>query len=809
MAAYPWEIIRPRAATNFITNPSFETATTGWAGDGSTITRVSAIAKYGAWALDVTPTAGTTDGAHYAMTLAAASAYAFSIWVKRTDIAAPLVAYVYNNTTTTVIASTALANTTAWQRVTVSFTTTGSNIYWLGVAKQSSTSVFNWYLDGAQLETTAASTYIDGDQAGCRWNGTRHASTSVRDGRSRAGGDVLNLATDFSFLIEADAGSGMPPVDTVSSEYGLLPGDVYQRSRAQARALILTGVLLASSLSDFHTKRRALLGLFDPPGTAGGQPTIIRYTGGSQDLELDVYYDDGLQGQYDRSLANNQRVTLQLIAPHPYWRQIGNSAKSLSVNENITNANYIVQRTTYGLWQAVGTGMNSDVYCVTYGPDGYLYAGGNFTTAGGTGVNYIAYWNGSAWLSMNGGFNGAVNDMAFTADGRLIAVGNFTTSNGATATVTNYIAQWNGTAWSAVGSGTAVGADINAVAIGTNGDIYIGGAFASVSGNANAKGIAKWDGSAWSALSTGTSGADFQVRDIAIGGAGNVFLVGGFDLAGGVAGTVQVAKWTPANSTHAPLGINRFDPLGTGITPNPGPYAVTVGQDGVVYVGGDFVATAVHPAYIARWMGSEWRMVGNGVDGVVRSLTTTAAALYATGEFTSAGGIPINDRIARWAGSVWHNIQIDLPGSPFTHDIAFAPGDDLRVAIGFSTAGTAVASNVSDTVVTNGGTAPAGPEIRVTGPGTLESIINMTTGRELRFDLYLQAGEVATLDLRTGRPSFTSTFRSNLLPSILASHPSKWKLEPGDNTVLVKMSATTGASSIGMMWREEYLTNDV
>ena len=32
-----------------------------------------------------------------------------------------------------------------------------------------------------------------------------------------------------------------------------------------------------------------------------------------------------------------------------------------------------------------------------------LYAGGYFTTAGGTSANYIAQWNGSSWSALGSG----------------------------------------------------------------------------------------------------------------------------------------------------------------------------------------------------------------------------------------------------------------------------------------------------------------------------------------------------------------------------------------------------------------------
>ena len=50
------------------------------------------------------------------------------------------------------------------------------------------------------------------------------------------------------------------------------------------------------------------------------------------------------------------------------------------------------------------TGMNSSVFALTLmGTD--VFAGGNFTTAGGLTVNYIAKWNGTSWSALGTGMN--------------------------------------------------------------------------------------------------------------------------------------------------------------------------------------------------------------------------------------------------------------------------------------------------------------------------------------------------------------------------------------------------------------------
>ena len=79
-----------------------------------------------------------------------------------------------------------------------------------------------------------------------------------------------------------------------------------------------------------------------------------------------------------------------------------------------------------------------------------LYAGGDFTTAGGNAANYIAKWNGSSWSALGSGMNGARCVCAGGVGQQSLCGGRFTTAGGIAA---NCIAKWNGSSWSALGSG--------------------------------------------------------------------------------------------------------------------------------------------------------------------------------------------------------------------------------------------------------------------------------------------------------------------------------------------------------------------
>jgi hypothetical protein len=136
-------------------------------------------------------------------------------------------------------------------------------------------------------------------------------------------------------------------------------------------------------------------------------------------------------------------------------------------------------------------------------------------------ANGIAKWDGSAWSALGSGMNGYAYALAVSGT-NLYAGGNFTSAGGVPA---NNIAKWDGSAWSALGSG--MNGYVYALAVsGTN--LYAGGNFTSA-GGVPANNIAKWDGSAWSALGSGVNGI---VRTLATDGAEHLFVGGEFSQAG-------------------------------------------------------------------------------------------------------------------------------------------------------------------------------------------------------------------------------------------------------------------------------------
>jgi hypothetical protein len=261
-----------------------------------------------------------------------------------------------------------------------------------------------------------------------------------------------------------------------------------------------------------------------------------------------------------------------------------------------------------------------------------MYAGGWFTTAGRTTVNYIAKWNGDRWSTLGEGMNDVVYALAVIGND-LYAGGWFTTAGG---TPANRIAKWDGDSWSAVGPGMEGGYPyVEALAVIGN-TLYAGGRF-TTAGGMEVNNIAKWDGTNWSALGSGTSG---PVSALAVMGS-DLYAGGMFIRAGGVI-VNSISKWNG----------NSWSALGSGMPEDDGiPSRVhalaVIGND--LYAGGEFESPA---SYIAKWNGKNWSALGWGTDDIVYSLAVSGGNLYAGGWFSAAGGTPAN-RIANWDGESW------------------------------------------------------------------------------------------------------------------------------------------------------------
>lgn len=376
-------------------------------------------------------------------------------------------------------------------------------------------------------------------------------------------------------------------------------------------------------------------------------------------------------------------------------------------------------------WSALGKGMDSAVHSLVVFDDGSgpaLYAGGSFTDAGGVPADGIAKWDGVSWSSVGTGVDGSIRALSVFDDQSndgpaLFAGGLFLEAGGvearnialwdglnwsalgaglssfptsfasidppgeskpalyvggffqeAAGIQSPYFAKWNGTDWSTTGNGMAGGSSLTVVidlesfddGSGDGSALYAGGIFGSAGGEAT-KAIARWDGSEWSPVGGGMPGANDAVFDVFSfdDGSGNaMFAGGGFQSAGGVAAN-NVAKWD--GTEWFPLGAGA-----DGIVRAFASFDDGSGNGPELYMAGRFdTAGGLIVNNVARWDGSEWSALGDGITGgdnpihgkvwamtVFDDASGVGEALYVGGEFTVAGNVAA-ETIARWDGKEW------------------------------------------------------------------------------------------------------------------------------------------------------------
>jgi hypothetical protein len=249
-------------------------------------------------------------------------------------------------------------------------------------------------------------------------------------------------------------------------------------------------------------------------------------------------------------------------------------------------------------WSALGSGMSWFVNSLVVDSAGNLCAGGQDYVASNQTVGHVAKWDGVSWSELGSGMSGsgsstAVYAIAVDGEGNLYAGGNFTMAGGVSA---NNVARWDGTSWSSLGAGMDIGGypvivQVYALALDRAGNLYAGGYF-TAAGGVSANDVAKWNGTNWSPLGSGIGGVKRSVYALAVDGTGNLYAGGDFASAGGKVSS-RIALWQVRRTITATAGPGgTISPSGAvivkngesqtfSITPDPGYHIADVLVDGV------------------------------------------------------------------------------------------------------------------------------------------------------------------------------------------------------------------------------------
>lgn len=228
-------------------------------------------------------------------------------------------------------------------------------------------------------------------------------------------------------------------------------------------------------------------------------------------------------------------------------------------------------------WTALGSAANGSVSTLSVISNGWVVAGGGFSSIGGVNAENLALWNGSGWTELGGGVNSSVRSTAYDSSNNLIYVGGFFSAAGGIASTSNIAAYdlqsntWQSLSSNTIGTvqslsvsgsgdrvlvGSSAGVwlksngalvklgDVNdftgsaSVAISPAGDLY-----ASRSTGPGTPNLYYWDGAEWQSNAFG-DGLDESPQVLKVKQDGTLIAGGGFHTAGGK-GSHGFALWVP------------------------------------------------------------------------------------------------------------------------------------------------------------------------------------------------------------------------------------------------------------------------
>jgi len=559
------------------------------------------------------------------------------------------------------------------------------------------------------------------------------------------------------------------------------------------------------------------------------QPFLLRYLDTLGPMDLEAYYESGLEFSGDLRYPFENSFGVRLLCPDPYWKEDSQDSIVLTPYQTVANANYILMRKD-GEWQAMGTGGNLDVFDILVHSNGDIYAGGTFTSMGGVAnTARIARWNGTTWETV-GGAGGIISDggvyaLAEAPNGDVYVGGYFVTIGGV---AFNRIARWDISAgvWVVLNAGGAaqgLNGTVNGIDVAADGTMYCCGNFTADNGvPVTLNYVASYDPTAdvFSGIGTAATGLNARTYTVEIDIDGEtVYFGGNFTALFGPVGSYDyVIQYNPGNNTFQDMAV-----LGGGMDDQV--RFLKRDLEGGVYAGGRFTeagfARAPHGGAqkVAYWNRKVWYPLGVDDDGLMgvagdyayKCTVSDKGLVYFGGEFTSASNSPLSLNLSTWNKTRFSHLDVRLPvlaGSPagFLSVWCIAiQGDDIY--IGFNTAGNAIASEIHTAV--NNGKASSWPILDVLGPARLEWLENQDTGAVIKLDLEVQSGEYMFIDFRRGKVRAYSFFRGNVVAGVLAdSDVGAFRMLPGDNTIAFLAEDTDQDTEITLRWATRHWSFD-
>lgn len=802
-------IVIPEEDQNYILNPSAETTGNFAALAGTTVTRVTTYQKYGLYSYEVNSNA---DNEGISLTLLAYPNAMAYVAVRARGQLPPAWDTSLDNTNyhELRLLEKIDSNWNLYGAIIPASQANGSTTLYI---RQNGAGSGLFYLDGVQVSSVIDgrhyTTYIDGTQEGCGWLGAPHASASMRSGDSRAGGVVTSFWEGFNFFPEKALGMATTPEELNIDSYAFLPGGELNSSKIPPREFTIIGYFLADTVEELHEHAQRLeleLGLNTYPGR---QPVRLRYSGARVLKEISANYTGGLEGdlpifynddwsQEDEAWVRNykfkMRTSIQWVALDPFWYEVGESVTLLDTNDSATFRVVAGRLRSTGQWDPLGSpnaaGTYNSIRAIVE-DDTYIYFGGDFDNFNNIAAadNIVRYNKQTGvYSAIDAGLNNTVFAMALASNGDLYVGGSFTNASGVVAADFLCVLAAGASAFAAVGTpdtGAAAIVSVNALIFDAVGNLYIGGEFTNWSDVAAADNIVMWNGTIYTALATGR---DDIVNALAVAqDKVTLYVAGDFT---GFASTWDGTSFT--SIPNVPESIN----------------ALAVGLNNILYLG----AVSLY-----SWNGSSLQELGV-VSDTIRSLTIGRdGLLHVGGNFSSIEDV-IDSNLRGYTtyngyGWLTEDIQIAVGSSVFalltsSRDVDSLINKNYTIYLGFNTSGTNAFAGL--VAAQNEGSISAFPKIIYTRSGgtgaTIQTLRNERTGRELLFNYSLLDGESLIIDLNPKNRTIISSFFGTRMGAILANSDfSTWQLLPNNNNVTSFVSENgSPAVTSWLLWRDTY-----
>ncbi len=348
-----------------------------------------------------------------------------------------------------------------------------------------------------------------------------------------------------------------------------------------------------------------------------------------------------------------------------------------------TVSNCVMYDQDDGRYDPLGDGLNGPVYAIKQYPASVspLRFAGDFDSSGTLFVGSVPAWNFSsdswettplttsdpiyALESIQGNYLAVGGEFEFAGDSSLFHSVFLTKSP----SQVNDSVQWS------LGDGfdTYISSSLRAndVAVDDAGNFYVCGGF-QYAGGVRVNNIAKWDGQKWRALGEGlgSGGGSIAVNGDTVYVSGN-----SLELAGGIP-VSNIAMWDGSQWSDMDGGLSTGSAREMAID--------TLGN--LYVVGSGFeLAGSVTVAGIARWDGSEWSAVGGPVspgtpmsvqDIYIDSLTNE---VYICGSFDVIDGVTCRG-VAMWDGNSWTGLGNKKTGDGTPYVIERSPQGEIIMA---------------------------------------------------------------------------------------------------------------------------------